>query len=168
MVSIQTHIHTPFLHGLVVYDVWCPLHALHVIALILPAMSIEVAELHLLTLAVLHLCNEMRSISIGIIHQGTLLIGKETVHIAGSFLARLERSPFLVVACRSGLAPTQMRTIYIIGRRVRVGDVIYHDRRVVANRTLIICSRRISIRQVVVADLCLGSSTDGSKPQHRE
>ena len=90
MVSIQTHIHTPFLHGLVVYDVWCPLHALHVIALILPAVSIEVAELHGFALAVLHLCNEMRSISIGIVDQCSLLVGKEAVYIACCLLTRFE------------------------------------------------------------------------------
>ena len=174
VVSIQTHIHTPFLHSLVVYDIWCPLVACHPICLsirifsTLPSVGIEVAELHGFSLTVLHLGDEMRSISIGIVYQGTLFVGKETVHIASSFLTSLECCPFLVVACRSGLASTQMRTIYIIGRRVRVGDVIHHDRRVVAGDTLIICSRRISIRQVIVADLSLGSCTDGSKPQHGE
>ena len=131
-------------------------------------MGIEVAELHVLALAVLHLCDEMRSISIGIVDQGALLVGKETVYIASSLLARLEGGPFLVVFGSSSLASTQMRAIYIIGRRARVGDVIYHDRRVVTSNTFIIRSRCISIRQVVIANLRLGSCADGSKAHHRE
>ena len=101
-------------------------------------MGIEVAELHGFALAVLHLCNEMRSISIGIVYQGALLVGKEAVYIACCLLARFERSPFLVVASRGGLASSQVRAIYIIGGRAGVGNVIHHDGWVVTNHTLTI------------------------------
>ncbi len=168
MFTIQAHIHAPLLHRLIIDDVWSPLVALHIRTFELPAMGIEVAELHGLTLVVLYFGDDVRLISIGIIHQGTLLIGKETVHIACSFLARLEGSPLLIIAGSSGLAPAKMRTIYIIGRRARVGDVVHHDGWVVASDTLVISSRLVSIRQVIVCYLSLSRSSHGGKTYHGE
>ena len=114
MVSSQTHIHTPFLHGLVIYDVWCPLIALHIIAFILPAVGIEVAELHLLTLAVLHLLDDVSGVSIFKINQIAIHISKKTVAGSGILLTRFEGVPYLIVARSISLGSAQMRTVDII------------------------------------------------------
>ena len=39
MVTIQTHVHAPFLHYFVVDDIWSPLHTFYCIALILPSIK---------------------------------------------------------------------------------------------------------------------------------
>ena len=145
MISVQAHIQAPFLHGLIVYNIWSPLITLYSISLKLPTVCIEVAKLLGLSIQVLHLGDNMCLISIGIINQCALLVSKEAVHIAGSLLTSLEGGPLLVIASSSGLAPAQVSAIYIIGRRARVGDVVHHDGRVMAHHTLIICSCLVSL-----------------------
>ena len=104
VVTIQTHIHTPLLHGLVVDDIRSPLHTLHRIALKLPAVGIEVTESHLFTLAVLHLPDDVDAVGILEINQFPIHVSKKTVAGTGILFTRLEGVPYLVVARSIGLA----------------------------------------------------------------
>ena len=108
VVTIQTHIHTPLLHGLVVDDIRSPLHTLHGIALKLPAMDIEVIESHFLALIVLHLFDDVSGVSIFKINQFAIHVSKKTVTGSGIFLTRLKGVPYLIVARSISLGSAQM------------------------------------------------------------
>ena len=137
MVTIQTHVHTPLLHGLVVDDIRSPLHTLHRIALKLPAVGIEVTESHLLALAVLHLLDDVGAVGILEINGFSIHVSKKTVAGTGILFTRLEGVPYLVAARSIGLASAQMRTIDIIFRIGGRARYIHHDRRIVhADTTL--------------------------------
>ena len=66
MVAIERHVHAPFVHLLVPDNVRRPLVALHIVALVLPAMTVEVAELNEVSVAVLHLLDGVGVVGVDI------------------------------------------------------------------------------------------------------
>ena len=159
VVTIQTHIHTPLLHGLVVDDIRSPLHTLHGIALKLPAIGIEVTESHLLALAILHLLDDVSAVGILEINGFSIHVSKKTVAGTGILFTRIEGVvPYLVVARSIGLGSAQMRTVDII---FRIGGFryIHHDRRVMHSDAPCYRLGSVCISQIIIADRRLSHSS---------
>jgi len=159
VVTIQTHIHTPLLHGLVVDDIRSPLHTLHGIALKLPAIGIEVAESHFLALIVLHLFDDVSGVSIFKINQFTIHVSKKTVAGSGILLTSFEGVPYLIVARSISLGSAKMRTVDIIFRVGGRARNIHHDRRVMHSDAPCYRLGSVCISQIIIADRRLSHSS---------
>ena len=171
IIAIQTHIHTPFLHGLVVDDIRSPLHsgygigcvspsAFHVDrSFILPSMSIEVAESHFLALIVLHLFDDVSGVSIFKINQVTIHVSKKTFAGSSILLTRFEGGPYLIVARSISLGSAQMRTVDIIFRVGGRARNIHHDRRVMHRDAPCYRLGSVCISQIIIADSRLSHSS---------
>ena len=171
VVTIQTHVHAPFLHGLVVDNIRSPLHTGYVIgcvspgtihidrSLILPSMGIEVAESHFLALIVLHLFDDVSGVSIFKINQFAIHVSKKTVTGSGILLTRFEGVPYLIVARSISLGSAQMRTVDIIFRVGGRARNIHHDRRVMHRDAPCYRLGSVCISQIIIADSRLSHSS---------
>ena len=171
IITIQTHVHTPFLHGLVVDDIRSPLHsgygigcvspgAIHVDrSFILPSMSIEVTESYLLALIVLHLFDDVSGVSIFKINQFTIHVSKKTVAGSGILLTCFEGVPYLIVARSISLGSAKMRTVDIIFRVGGRARNIHHDRRVMHSDAPCYRLGSVCISQIIIADRRLSHSS---------
>ena len=171
IITIQTHVHTPFLHGLVVDDIRSPLHSgygigcvspstIHVDrSFILPSMSIEVTESYLLVLIVLHLFDDVSGVSIFKINQFTIHISKKTVAGSGILLTRFEGVPYLIVARSISIGSAKMRTVDIIFRVGGRARNIHHDRRVMHCDAPCYRLGSVCISQIIIADRRLSHSS---------
>ena len=128
-VTVEAHIHTPLLHSLVVYDVRCPLHALHGVAFLLPSVSVEVAELNGLARMVLDGCHGVCGVSVRVVDERATQIAEEAVGGSGVALVCLKYCPLLIILSGSGLASAKVRSIYIICRGCGICDVVNDDGR---------------------------------------
>ena len=154
MVTIDAHIHQPLFHCGVVNHVGRPLVALDVVALVLPVVGIEVAEIDFVALMVLHFFYSVRIVGTRVVDAIAVEVGKKRA-VAGFAIA--ESGPVLVIAGRGGVACAEVRTIDVIAwRGLLEVDGVHEDRWIVAYDALTVALGMIGPHKVSIGEYGVG------------